>query len=138
VETLFLTRDQALSLWSGSTDFKTLDYQRTNTRKYQLVRIHTKETTWIHYAASPNPQEHPVQDTSPKQHTKQKYTPHHQQTGLPPHSALPIKGKTNKQTNLALYKAYTNQWTKLRRAETKRKKELNLETWGKETSNPIH
>ena len=26
----FLTRDQALSLWSGSTDSKTLDYQRTN------------------------------------------------------------------------------------------------------------
>ena len=24
------TRDQALSLWSGSTDSKTLDYQRTN------------------------------------------------------------------------------------------------------------
>ena len=30
MELLFLTRDQALSLWSGSTDSKTLDYQRTN------------------------------------------------------------------------------------------------------------
>ena len=30
VESLFLTRGQALSLWSGSTDSKTLDYQRTN------------------------------------------------------------------------------------------------------------
>jgi len=38
-------RDQALSLWSGCTDFKTLDYQRTNPRKYQMVRTHTKETT---------------------------------------------------------------------------------------------
>ena len=78
-----------------------------------------------------------MQDTSPKQHTKQKYTPHHQQTGLPSHSALPIRGKTNKQTNLALYKAYTNQWTNLRRAETKRKKEFNLEGWEKEISNTI-
>ena len=39
------TREQALSLWSGSTDSKTLDYQRTNPRKYQIVRSHTKETT---------------------------------------------------------------------------------------------
>ena len=40
-----LERDQALSLWSGSTDSKTLDYQRTNHREYQIVRTHTKETT---------------------------------------------------------------------------------------------
>ena len=38
-------RDQALSLWNGSTDSKTLDYERTNPRVYQIVRIHTKETT---------------------------------------------------------------------------------------------
>ena len=38
-------RDQALSLWSGSTDSKTLDYQRINPREYQIVRTHTKETT---------------------------------------------------------------------------------------------
>ena len=75
---------------------------------------------------------------SAKQQTKQKYKSYHQQTGSPPHSALPIRGKTNKQklsTNLTLYKAYTNQWTSLRRAETKRKKEFNLEDWEKETSN---
>ena len=40
-----LERDQALSFWSGNTDSKTLDYQRTNTREYQIVRTHTKETT---------------------------------------------------------------------------------------------
>ena len=40
-------RDEVLSLWNGSTDSKTLDYQRTNPRKYQIVRTHTKETTWI-------------------------------------------------------------------------------------------
>ena len=41
------SRDQALSLWSGNIDSKTLDYQRTNPREYQIVRTHTKETTWI-------------------------------------------------------------------------------------------
>jgi len=90
-----------------------------------------------------------VQDASSKQQTKQKYKPNHQQTGLLPHSVLPIRGKTNKQklsTNLTLYKAYTNHWTNFRRAETKRMKESNLiqgknstflEAWEKETSNKI-
>ena len=53
---------------------------------------------------------------------------------------MTIRVKTNKQklsTNLTLYDAYTNHWTNLRRAETKRKKEFNLETWEKETSNTI-
>ena len=39
-----------------------------------------------------------MQDASSKQQTKEKYKPNYQQTGLPPHSALPIRGKTNKQT----------------------------------------
>jgi len=72
-----------------------------------------------------------VQDTSSKQQTKQKYKPNHQQTGLPPHSALPIRGKTNRQkhsTNLTLYKPYANHWTNPRRAETKgRKNSIFLE-----------
>ena len=48
--------------------------------------------------------------------------------------------QTNKQklsTNLTLYEVYTNHWTKLQRAETKRKKEFNLEAWEKDTSNTI-
>ena len=57
--------------------------------------------------------------------------------------------QTNKEklnTNLTLYKAYTNYWTNLRRAETERKSEFNLlqgknstflEAWEKETSNTI-
>ena len=49
-------RDQALSLWSGSTDSKTIGYQRTNHREYHTVRTHTKETTWIQDPASPNHQ----------------------------------------------------------------------------------
>ena len=40
-----------------------------------------------------------MQDASSKQQTKQKYKPNHQQTGLPPHSALPIRGKTNKKNH---------------------------------------
>jgi len=90
-----------------------------------------------------------VQETSSKQQTKQKYKSNHQQTGLPPHSALPIIGKTNRQklrTNNIIYEAHTNHWTNLRRAESKRKKQFNflqgknpafLETWEKETSNTI-
>ena len=38
-------RDQALSLWRGSTDSKSLDYQRANPKEYQIVRTHTKDTT---------------------------------------------------------------------------------------------
>ena len=65
---------------------------------------------------SPNHGEHPVQGASTKQQTKQKHKPNHQQTGLPPHSALTIRGKPNKQklsTNLNAYKACTNHWTKI-------------------------
>ena len=82
-----------------------------------------------------------MQEASSKQQTKQKYKPNHQQTGLPPHSAFPIREKTNNKQkltiNLTLYEAHTNHWTNLRRAETKRKKEFNLEAWEKETSNTI-
>ena len=56
-------------------------------------------------------------------------------------TALLIRGKTNKQKlsiNFTLYKAQpiqsSNHWTNLRRAETKRKKEFNLEAWEKETA----
>ena len=104
------------------------------------MRTYTKETTVIQDLASSNHQEHPAQDTSSKQQTKQKYKPSHQQTGLPPHS-LAYQRKTEKQTkhstNLTLNEAYTNHWTNLRRAETKRKKEFNLEAWEKEISNTI-
>jgi len=80
------------------------------------------------------------------QRIKTKYEPNHQQTELPPHSALPIRGEKKKHlpsshqntsTSYTLHEAYTNHWTKLTRAETKRKKEFNLEVWEKETSNTI-
>ena len=76
--------------------------------------------------ASPNHQQHPVQDASSKQQTKQKCKPKLQQTGLQPHSALHIRGKTNKQrnkqelnTNLTLYKAYINHCANPRRSKVK-------------------
>ena len=40
-----------------------------------------------------------MQDASSKEQTKQKYKSNHQQTELQPHTALPIRVKTNKQTN---------------------------------------
>ena len=101
MEYSFLTRGRALRLWTGSTDSKTLGYQRTSPGECQIVRTHTKETTGIQDLASPNHQQHPVQEASSKQQTKQKYKPNHQQTGLPPHSALPIRGKTSKNKNSA-------------------------------------
>ena len=82
-------QDQALSLWSGSTDSKTLDYRRTNPKEYQIVRTHTKETTWIQDPASPSHQL-PLCRTP---HLKNKMKI--QTQGLPPHSALSIRGKTN-------------------------------------------
>ena len=109
MESSFLARDQALSLCNGSTDSKTLCYQRATPREYQIVRTHTKETTGIQDPAPPNYQLHLVQDASSKQQTKQKHKPCHQQTGLPQYLALPIRGKPNKQTikNLAQISPYT-------------------------------
>ena len=52
-------------------------------------------------------------------------------------SILKSRDKQKLSTNLILYTAYTNHWTNIRRAETKRKKEFNLEAWEKETSNKI-
>ena len=51
-----------------------------------------------------------------------------------------MRVKTNRQKfsiNLTLYEAYTNHNTNLRGAETKRRKEFNLEAWEKETSNTV-
>ena len=49
------------------------------------------------------------------------------------------KKQTNKKlsTNLTQFKAYTNHWINLRRAETKKKNEFNPEAWDKETSNTV-
>ena len=45
VESSFLNTDHVLSFWGGSTDSKTLDYQRINPRENKIVSNHTKEST---------------------------------------------------------------------------------------------
>ena len=76
---------------------------------YQIVRTHTKETTGIQDPVSPNHQLYPVQDASPKQQTKQKYKPSHQQTGLQPHSNLPFRvgGKKKPSAQILPYMKFT-------------------------------
>ena len=45
------------------------------------------------------------------QQTKQKYKPNHQQTGLPPQSALPIRGKTKQNKTKTEHKSLVTQTT---------------------------
>ena len=52
-----------------------------------------------------------------------------------PHQSEEKQQQQKLNANLTLYKAYTNHWTNLRREETKRKREFNLEAREKETSN---
>ena len=55
VESPFLARDQAPSLWSGSPDSKTLDYQKTpNPWEFQRARTPTPlvHKTWHHPTTS--------------------------------------------------------------------------------------
>ena len=59
-----------LQEWEHCT--KTLEYQRTNPKGYQLVRTYTKETTVIQDQGSPNHPQQPVQDASSKQQSKNK------------------------------------------------------------------
>ena len=93
-------RDQAMNLWSGSIASKNLGWQRTpNLREYWLVITSTKASTCIQDPAKPNFQQHPVQDFSPKQQTRQKHKPNHQQTELPTHIAMSIRGKKIKSSH---------------------------------------
>ena len=126
MESSFLTRDQALSLSSGSTDSKTLDYQRTNPREYQIVRTHTKETTGIQDPASPN---HCTLCRMPQLNKKQNKNTNPIISRQDYHliQPCPSEEKQTKSTNLTLYGVDTNHWTNLRRAETKRKKEFSFE-----------
>ena len=120
MESLFLTRDQALiSLISWSTDSKTLYYQRTNPKVYQIVRTHTKETTWIQDLAS-----HPAASSTlcrmPHLNNKQKKNTNPSSadriiTSLS--SAHQRKNKTKLKKKLAqispYFEAYTNPFVKL-------------------------
>ena len=136
----FLTRDQALSLWSEITDSKTLD-QRTNPRGYQIARTHKKKP--LEYKTQHHPNTSSTLCRTPHLNNKQNKNTNPIIIIQDYHLTQPCQSEgkqTNKQTlstNLTLYKAYINHWTILRRAETKRKNKLNLEAWKKETSNTI-
>ena len=88
-----------IATWSGITESRTLDCQRTpNTRVYSHMKTPMKASTYIQDLASPNCRQHPVQDSSLKQWARQKHKPKHQQTWLqqrtqniPPHAALHIQ-----------------------------------------------
>jgi len=78
-----------------------------------------------------------VQDASSKQQTKQKYKHNHQQTGLAPHSMLPIRRETNKNNNknlstsLTLYEAYTNHWINIRWGRNEKEERIQPCSLGK-------
>ena len=81
--------------WSGCHCL----FRRNNPSGYQMVRTHTKETT------VKKTQRHPTTNSTLCRMPQTKYKPNHQQTGLPPHSVFPIRGKANKQklnTNFTL------------------------------------
>ena len=134
MKSTILTRDQVPDLWSRDTDSKTLDYQRTNCREYPTVRTHKRKPleykTWHHptiiLCRTPHPNNR--QDKNTNSVISIQIT-----TSLS--LALQMKNKQTKtQHKSHPIQAYTNHWTNLRRAETKRKKEFNLESWEKETS----
>ena len=81
-----------------------------------------------------------MQDTSFKKQ-RQKYNPFINKQDYHLTQPCPSEEKQrNRQklsTNLIIYKAFTNHWTKLRWTETKKKKEVNLEAWEKEISNTM-
>ena len=79
-----------------------------------------------------------MQDAASKQQTKQKYKPNHQQTGLPPHSALPIRGKIKQNSaKISPYMKLTQTTGPNLEGRNEKEKEFNLEAWEKETSNTI-
>ena len=99
------------------------------------MRTHTKETTRIQDPSITQPPVAPCAGASSEQQTKVQTQSSADRITNSLSLAHQRKNKHKLGTNLTLYKAYTNQWTNLRRAETKRKKEFNLEVWEKETSN---
>ena len=129
MESSFLTRDQALSFWSWGTDSKTLDYQRTNPREYQIMRTHTHKKT-LEYKTQHHPTTSSTLCRTPHLNTKQNKNTNSIISRQDYHLSLAHQRKnkqTNKQklsTNLALYKVYTSHWTNLAAAAAAAAKSL--------------
>ena len=126
MESLLLAQAQALSLWIGSADSKTLDYQRTpNPKEYQIERILTKATTSIQDPASPNcssilcrmPHPNRKQDKSANLIVSRQDYPHTQ--------PCPLEGKKKKQ-NSAQISPYTKLTQTLGRQKPRGGKNSNL------------
>ena len=92
--------------------------------------MRTPTKACIQYLASYNCQQHASQDASSKQQIRQKHKPNHQQTGLPSHTALPIRvGEKNSpppirmQEQVTPNRTYTNHWNNLTQQWQKPKEE---------------
>ena len=105
-----------------------------NRKEYQIVRTHTKETTWTQDPASPHHQQQAVQDASSKQQTKQEYKPIISRQDYRLSQPCPSEGK--KKTQLKSH-SIRSLHKPLHQSFFKRKKESNLEAWVKETSNTV-
>ena len=97
------SRYQALSPWSRRTDSKTLDYQRTNPRGYQIVRTHTKETTWIKDPATSSTLCRMPHSNNKQEKTQTKSSADRITTSL----SLAHKRKNKQTNNLAQISPYT-------------------------------
>ena len=120
--------------WSGLP----LPSLRTNPREYQIVRTHRREPTWLQDPASPSNTLFRMPHLNNKQNKSTNPIISRQDYHLTQHCPQRKNKQTKKlRPNLTLYEAYIHNWTNLRKAETKRKKEFNLEAWVKEISNAI-
>ena len=135
MESPSLARDQALSLWSGSTNSKTLDYQRTpNSRGHQIVRELPHRQPPV-YKTQHHSTASGILCKTLHSNNKTKMQTQSSADSLNPTHQIKKKKLTSSHQNAskshALQEAFTNHWTNLTRAETKRKKEFNLEDWKK-------
>ena len=149
MESSFLTRDQTLRLWSGSTDSKTLDYQRTNPRVYKIVRTPTKETTWIQDPHHPTTSS--TLHNTPHPNNKQNKNTNPIISRQDYHLTQPCPSEEKQQQQKTQHKSHPIQSSNKPLDQTsegrnQRKKEFNLlqgknssflEAWEKETSNTI-
>ena len=106
------------------------------------VKTHAKETTVIHKTQDHSTTNSTLWRTSHLNNKQNKNTDpiiSRQDYHLtrPCSSEGKQASKQKLSTNLPLWEAYTNHWTNLRRAGTKRKEEFDLEDWEKETSNTV-
>ena len=129
MESSFLTRDQTLSLWSGNTHSKTLEYQRTNPggiKYWELTQREPLEYKTLHHPTTSSTHAGCLIWTTNKTKIQTQSSADGSTISLSLAYQEKQKNKQKLSTNLTLYEAHTSPWTNLRRKETKRKKEFNL------------